>query len=108
MAPSSAAVSKARSSTATARSASAALSPERGLLFGAFVDSAASPTTPAAADSQSALERFEERNGRKLDLHRLFLRWDDPLTRAAADVERRRTPVLSIQPTRRNGTRLTW
>ncbi|HLZ36293.1 MAG TPA: hypothetical protein VKP64_00725 [Mycobacteriales bacterium] len=83
-------------------------SSSRGLLFGAFVASGPSPTAAAAADSQSALERFEERIGRKLDLHRLFLRWDDPLTSAAADVERRRTPVLSIQPTRRNGTRLTW
>jgi hypothetical protein len=55
-----------------------------------------------------ALERFEERIGRKLDLHRLFLRWDDPATGAAADVARGRTPILSIQPARRNGTRLTW
>ncbi|HLZ38348.1 MAG TPA: hypothetical protein VKP64_11490 [Mycobacteriales bacterium] len=89
-------------------SASAALSPQQGLLFGAFVDSGASPTQPAAPDSQTVLKRFEQRLGRKLDLHRIFLRWDDPFTNAAADVARGRAPILSIRPTRRDGTNLGW
>ena len=65
---------------------------------------------PNAGDSQDAAAAFENAIGRKLDLHRLFLRWDDDPAQATvrADVARGRTPILSVRPERRDGTKISW
>ncbi|GAB2682766.1 hypothetical protein GCM10027194_14700 [Thalassiella azotivora] len=87
-----------------------ALAPPAGRLFGAFVDPAGSPTNPSDGDSQAAVDAFERRIGRSLDLRRVFLRWDDPVdsTTVRTDVARGRTPVLSVRPQRRDGSLITW
>ncbi len=48
--------------------------------------------------------------GRKLDLLRWYAIWDDPMPPSSVrqSVERGRTPVLSILPKLRNGTKLPW
>ncbi|GAA4288137.1 hypothetical protein [Georgenia daeguensis] len=86
------------------------LVPDEGRLFGAYVDPDGSPTSPSDGNSQDALEQFENEVGRKLDLHRLFLRWDDDIAQPTvlADIDRGRTPIVSVRPERRDGSRIPW
>lgn len=53
---------------------------------------------------------MENAIGRKLDLRRLFLRWNDDVAQGTvrADVARGRTPILSVPPERRDGTKISW
>ena len=80
------------------------LAPAEGLLFGAHVDAVGNQDNARAVDS------FEDRLGRKLDAHRVFARWDDPLSSGvvAADITRGRIPILSIRPQRLDGSTLSW
>lgn len=105
------AIAPAAARDAGGRSATAdTLVPATGRLFGAFVDPAGSPGRPVTGDSQAAVDAFERRLGRSLDLRRVFLRWDDPIDSATvrADIERGRTPVVSVRPQRRDGSRISW
>lgn len=78
--------------------------PTGGLLFGAY----AQPRDDE--DDQAALADLEAAVGRKLDLHRVYARWDDELPSAnlTADIARGRTPVLSILPQRSDGSKVSW
>ena len=80
------------------------LAPGAGLLFGAHVDAVGSQ------DNAGAVDAFEDRLGRKLDAHRVFARWDDPLSSGVveADITRGRIPILSIRPQRLDGSELSW
>ena len=80
------------------------LAPREGLLFGAHVDAVGSQNNAGAVNA------FEDRLGRKLDVHRVFARWDDPLSSGVvvADITRGRIPVLSIRPLRMDGSELSW
>jgi hypothetical protein len=80
------------------------LAPDTGFLFGAHVEAV------AGQDNAGAVAAFEAKLGRKLDTHRVFARWDDPLSSGivAADIARGRLPVLSIRPQRKDGSTLTW
>jgi len=80
------------------------LAPDQGLLFAAHVDAV------GTQDNAGAIASFEDRLGRKLDGHRVFARWDDPLSSGvvAADVIRGRMPILSIRPQRTDGSIVSW
>ena len=80
------------------------LAPDKGMLFAAHVDAVGSQ------DNSGAVDAFEDRLGRKLDAHRVFARWDDPLSGGivAADITRGRIPILSIRPQRLDGSELSW
>jgi hypothetical protein len=80
------------------------LAPSEGFLFAAYVEAV------GGQDNAGAVAAFEHRLGRKLDGHRVFARWDDPLSSGvvASDVTRRRTPILSIRPQRLDGSILSW
>lgn len=73
-------------------------------LVGAFV-----PREPYATTAQAAAA-YEDALGRRLDVQRVFLRWDDPLDGpAVADaVARGRIPMISVLPQHLDGNRLTW
>lgn len=75
-----------------------------GFLLGAHVD--AGDATSAA----DAVAGWEERLDRRLDLVRWYSRWDDPQPAAAVStaVDRGQTPMLSVWPMRRDGTRVSW
>lgn len=81
-----------------------ALTPDSGVLFGASV------SNDGFASTAAALDAFEERIGRKLDVHRWYSLWDQDLTGGpvAQDVARGRTPVLSISTKRVSGAAVTW
>lgn len=84
--------------------ASQALTPEHGMLVGAFVE-------PRDGEgSEAAVAAFEEATGRKLDLQRWYARWDEPMPPApvVATLRRGRTPVLSIEPRRLDGSTVSW
>ena len=80
------------------------LAPSEGFLFAAHVEAVGDQ------DNAGAVAAFEDRLGRKLDGHRVFARWDDPLSSGvvASDVTRRRIPILSIRPQRMDGSILSW
>lgn len=80
------------------------LTPAEGLLFGASVARGTHPLT------ENAVTAYEERLGRRLDAHRWYSRWDEPMppNPVRTSVDEGRTPVLSIEPTLRDGTRLSW
>ncbi|GAA1648864.1 PKD domain-containing protein [Georgenia ruanii] len=105
-----AATEQATEAPGPAEASAASLIPAAGRLFGAYVAPSGSPAMPNAGDSQDAAAAFENAIGRKIDLHRLFLRWDDDLAQATvrADVARGRTPILSVRPERRDGTKISW
>ncbi|MCL3861411.1 PKD domain-containing protein [Actinotalea sp. K2] len=86
------------------RTASEQLTPARGMLFGAHV------AGRAAGDAESSVAAFETDIGRKLDLMRWYVRWDTPMppNPVVRTIERGRTPVLSIEPTLEDRTRLPW
>lgn len=78
--------------------------PTAGVLFGAHA-------APAAGqDTEQALVDLETRLGRRLDLHRMFRVWDDPLPDlvAARNVRTGRIPVVSWRPGTRNGGKIPW
>ncbi len=85
-------------------SASAALTPPSGLLWGAFVARGSAP------DSEQALAAFETSTGRKLDVVRVYSRWDSAMTTAPVRsvVARGRTPVWSVSPQTTSGVTLSW
>lgn len=85
-------------------SASELLTPATGMLVGAFVQ----PRDDSG--SEAAVSAFEEATGRKLDLQRWFARWDEPMPPAqvATTLGRGRTPVLSIEPRRLDGSKISW
>jgi hypothetical protein len=78
--------------------------PATGVLLGAYVQQRGSE------DATAAIEALEATSDRKLDLDRVYLNWDDEVgsARVRGDIRRGRTPVLSVRPTRRDGTRLSW
>jgi hypothetical protein len=91
---------------ATADGASAAdLVPAQGVLFGAGL-----PATGSSQDTEATLSDQEDMLSRKLDLHRVYRLWDDsePDTVLSTDVQRGRTPVLSIKPKYRDGRQVSW
>ncbi|ADG75638.1 PKD domain containing protein [Cellulomonas flavigena DSM 20109] len=73
-------------------------------LVGAFV-----PREPYATTAEAAAA-YEEALGRRLDVQRVFLRWDDPLDApaVAGAVARGRIPLVSVLPQHLDGRRLTW
>jgi hypothetical protein len=98
--------------SASARTAAAAtpgdaadLVPGRGVLFGAGL-----PTTGSSQDTEASISEWETTLARKLDLHRVYRRWDDPVPDPvlSTDLQRGRTPVLSIKPKYRDGRQVTW
>lgn len=88
---------------ATTAPAEPRVAPDRPLV-GAFVERGPYATTAEAAAA------VEETLGRRLDVQRVFLRWDDPLDGpAVADaVARGRIPMVSVLPQHLDGSRLTW
>jgi hypothetical protein len=104
--PASATAAAAKSPTRKAAAAVAAdLTPSRGVLFGAGL-----PTTGSSQDTESTLSDQESMLARKLDLHRVYRLWDDtePDTVLRTDVQRGRTPILSIKPKYRDGRQVSW
>ncbi|WP_258724812.1 PKD domain-containing protein [Cellulomonas sp. NS3] len=89
---------------ATSTSASDALTPSTGLLWGAHV------ADSAAADAESAVQGFEARIGRKLDLTRFYSRWNSPMPPqpVTSALAHGRTPVWSISPQTTSGTKHSW
>jgi hypothetical protein len=87
-----------------ASSASDQLTPRSGLLFGGFAG------RRGDASIEQSLADLESGLGRKLDLHRWYARWDEtmPPSQVTDSVARGRTPVLSIEPRRTDGTTLSW
>lgn len=87
------------------RASAADLVPAAGVLFGAAL-----PTTGTSQDTEAAMSDTEATLQRKLDLHRVYRLWDDPEPDdvVTTDVERGRTPVLSIKPKYRNGQQVSW
>lgn len=85
-------------------SASAALTPASGLLFGAFV------ATGSSANVDDAVAAFEHTVGRKLDVQRVYRRWGDDLRAGgvASAVARGRTPAVSVASKRADGTAVSW
>lgn len=90
---------------ATATPPAADLVPSAGVLFGAGL-----PTTGSSQETESTLSEQERTLSRKLDLHRVYRLWDDaePDTVLRTDVQRGRTPVLSIKPKYRDGRQVSW
>ncbi|MFI2755069.1 hypothetical protein ACGIF2_16695 [Cellulomonas sp. P22] len=88
----------------TASTASQLLTPEHGMLVGAFVQ------PRDGQGSEAAVATFEQATGRKLDLQRWYARWDEPMPPApvVATLRRGRTPVLSIEPRRLDGSKVSW
>ncbi|WP_169166505.1 glycosyl hydrolase [Cellulomonas taurus] len=84
--------------------APAAPPPSSGFLLGAHVDQGGANGAAAAVDA------FEDTLDRRLDLVRWYSRWDDPQPPGpvSASVARGRTPLLSIWPMRRDGSRVSW
>jgi hypothetical protein len=80
------------------------LAPDTGFLFSAHVEAV------GGQDNAGAVAAFEAKLGRKLDAHRVFARWDDPLASGivAGDITRGRIPILSIRPQRKDGSTLSW
>ena len=80
------------------------LAPDTGFLFSAHVEAV------GGQDNAGAVAAFESKLGRKLDAHRVFARWDDPLSSGivAGDITRGRIPILSIRPQRKDGSTLSW
>ena len=80
------------------------LAPAAGVLFGASVARGTYPLT------EDAVTAYEQRLGRRLDAHRWYSRWDEPMppNPVRTSVDEGRTPVLSIEPRLRDGTRLSW
>lgn len=78
--------------------------PGPGLLLGAHVDQG------SAGGAAEAVDAFEDQLDRRLDLVRWYARWDDvqPPAPVTASVARGRTPLLSVWPMRRDGTRVSW
>lgn len=64
----------------------------------------------SAPDAASAVNRFEDVLGRRLDVHRWYSRWDDvqPAAPVVASVQRGRTPLLSVWPRRLDGSVVRW
>ncbi len=55
--------------------------------------------------NQQVIENFETTQGRKMDLHRIFLKWDDEVPQTAKDsVARQRTPILSFAAYRKDSS----
>ena len=84
--------------------ASQMLTPATGMLVGGFVQPRDSQV------SEAAVSAFEEATGRKLDLQRWYARWDEamPPAQVATTLRRGRTPVLSIEPRRLDGSKIAW
>lgn len=84
--------------------ASQLLTPADGMLFGAFAGNRGVP------DTATAMRELESAVGRKLDLHRWYALWDDvmPPVQVVGSVERGRTPVLSVEPRRVDGAKVSW
>lgn len=80
------------------------VAPDEGMLFGAFVAKRSEPTVEAAYAG------FEQKIDRRLDLQRTYSLWDDtmPPPIVQAGLAEGRTPVLSIEPRLRDGSRLSW
>ena len=100
--------------TIASAATSAPAAPATGLLFGAYLPpfevQRGPGTDPAATDASLAADQFEQRLGRKLDLRRSYLRWDD----SDARLRRLRTSRVAAprscrsQPLRRDGARCRW
>ena len=73
-------------------------------LVGAFV------TRGDAATMDAAASAFESQIGRRLDVQRWFARWDEDVSTGSvpAAAARGRVVMLSFEPTRLDGTRITW
>lgn len=84
--------------------ANEALTPDSGLLFGAYV------AKRSAATIDDAVAQFEDTVGRKLDVHRIYRQWDEDLRAGgvATSVQRGRTPVLSVSSKKVDGTKTSW
>jgi hypothetical protein len=84
--------------------AAPAVAPARGVLFGAYAD------LSTGKNPSQAISTLETAAGRRLDLHRIYRRWDDPEPGASvtATVRAGRIPVLSIKPKYRDGRLLRW
>ncbi len=81
------------------------LVPNQGVLFGAGL-----PTTGSGQLTEATLSEQEDMLSRKLDLHRVYRLWDDaePDTVLRTDVQRGRTPILSIKPKYGSGRQVSW
>ncbi|MBD7920073.1 hypothetical protein H9657_17515 [Cellulomonas sp. Sa3CUA2] len=73
-------------------------------LVGAFVPRGGHASTASAAAA------YEDALGRRLDVQRIYLRWDEPLDSPAVTdaVARGRVPMVSVLPRLLDGTQLTW
>jgi hypothetical protein len=74
------------------------------LLFGLGVE------TMPGRDIEQTLTELEVRLGARVDLHRIFRRWDDqtPDLVLARTVRHGRVPLISFKPQRRDGSRISW
>ncbi len=83
-----------------------------GLLFGVHLEPTQSTLKAGSTNTltnTTIINDFETDIGRKMDVHRIFLRWNSDVPSSIGDtVIRQRTPILSFAATRTDGSKVSY